>query len=257
VSLSDKYWSLPARQRRAVGWGVVVTAIVLFLLLMWGVIKGIESLAEWLGEGPLTEAIWKGFPEGKRWTDRKFELREKHPKRTMHLSKDFNDINDTQLAAAMRLGISPCTKREEFEGLLNDGKLVTLENCKYYKLDRLTHSVPYLVPEAADFLLALGQLFQEYSGTETRFIVTSVLRSGSDVGSLSKGNVNATKNSCHCYGTTIDITYNRFDHHGAARSDGQLKVDLSRALWDLKNAGHCYVKFERKQACFHLTVRPR
>ena len=175
----------------------------------------------------------------------------------MHLSKDFNDINDTQLAAAMRLGIRPCASREEFEGLLKAGKLVPLESCKYYKLDRLTHSVAYLVPEAADFLLALGQLFQEYSGTETRFIVTSVLRSGSDVGKLSKGNVNATKNSCHCYATTIDITYNRFDHHGAARSDGQLKVDLARALWDLRKAGHCYVKFEKKQACFHLTVRPR
>ena len=257
MSIADKYWSLPTRQRRVIGWGVVVAAIVLFLFLVWGIIRGIASLVEWLEEGPSTEAAWERFPEGKRWTDRKFALKEKHPRRTMHLSKDFNDINDTQLAAAMRLGIRPCASREEFEGLLKAGKLVPLESCKYYKLDRLTHSVAYLVPEAADFLLALGQLFQEYSGTETRFIVTSVLRSGSDVGKLSKGNVNATKNSCHCYATTIDITYNRFDHHGAARSDGQLKVDLARALWDLRKAGHCYVKFEKKQACFHLTVRPR
>ena len=256
MSLSDKYWSLPARQRRTVGWTVVGVGIVLLLLLVWGVIKGIEALFAIRGETVEIEMPWDGKKQGRKWTSREFAVREKHPRRTMHLSKDFNDINDTQLAAAMRLGIKPRSKREEFDALLSAGKLVKLESCKYYKLDRLTHSVPYLVPEASDFLLALGELFQEYSGTKTRFIITSVLRSGADVGKLAKGNVNATKNSCHCYATTIDITYNRFDHQGPARSDGQLKLDLARALWDLKNSGYCYVKFEMKQACFHLTVRP-
>mgnify|MGYP002622159376 FL=1 len=257
MSLSDKYWSLPSRQRRLAGWSIVALGIALFLVLVWGVIKGVEAILERISWGTEMEMPTARFPEGKRWTDRTFVLTNgKHPRRTMHLARDFNDINDTQLAAAQRLGIRPCEKREDFDGLLDAGKLVRLENCKYYKMDRMTHSVPYMVPEASDFLLALGALFQEYSGTETRFVVTSVLRSGSDVKSLSKSNANATRNSCHCYGTTIDITYNRFDHHGASRSDGQLKVDLARALWDLKNSGHCYVKYEKKQACFHLTVRP-
>ena len=135
-------------------------------------------------------------------------------------------------------------------------RLVELKETRYYLVDPLTHSIPYLVPDAADFLTALGQLMQEYNGTHSRFIITSVLRTGSDVKSLSRSNPNASQNSCHSYGTTFDITYNRFDRKGIT-NDIRLKADLARALYDLRKAGHCYVKYEYKQACFHITVRPR
>ena len=43
-----------------------------------------------------------------------------------------------------------------------------------------------------------------------KIIVTSVMRSKADVGKLRNTNDNATQNSCHLYGTTFDICYNRY-----------------------------------------------
>ena len=34
-----------------------------------------------------------------------------------------------------------------------------------------------------------------------------------------------------------------------------LKMVLSEVLRDLKQAGRCYVKYELKQGCFHITTR--
>lgn len=45
-----------------------------------------------------------------------------------------------------------------------------------------------------------------------RIIVTSVLRTQEDIKKLQKsGNPNAVSNSAHCYATTFDITYVRYD----------------------------------------------
>lgn len=35
----------------------------------------------------------------------------------------------------------------------------------------------------------------------------------------------------------------------------RLKLVLAQVIFDLKNEGRCYVKHERQQACFHITVR--
>ena len=91
-------------------------------------------------------------------------------------------------------------------------------------------------------------------------IVTSVLRVDEDIKKLQKGNINSVTKSCHQYGTTIDITYNRFMPVGSnqnepTRYDDNMKRVLAEVLYDLKNEGLCYVKYERRQACFHLTAR--
>ena len=94
-------------------------------------------------------------------------------------------------------------------------------------------------------------------------MVTSVLRTTDDVSSLQRGNKNATTNSCHCYGTTVDIAYNRFLPLGNGydpnisllRWNEPMKRILSEVLFDLRNNSKCYVKYERKQGCFHLTCR--
>jgi hypothetical protein len=112
-----------------------------------------------------------------------------------------------------------------------------------------------LVPQAADLLIEVGRRFQEYTGTESRFIITSLLRTQEDVKKLKRSNGNASPNSCHQFATTFDITYNRFDRKSGL-GEGRLKEDLARALYDLQAAGFCYVKYESKQACFHVTVRP-
>lgn len=190
-----------------------------------------------------------------RFSHRHFVVTSKHPKRNIRdYGRLFNDLNPEQLVAAKKLGVSPMSSREEIEK--NSDKLVKLHNTHYYIIDRLSQSVPYLVPEAADFLTDLGKLMQEYNGSESRFVISSVLRTKADVKTLRRRNGNASENSCHCYGTTFDITYNRFDRRGKT-TDGQLKLDLARALADMKDAGYCFVKYERKQPCFHVTVRPK
>ena len=155
--------------------------------------------------------------------------------------------------AATELGITPVENREILFQMKEE--LVELKDTRYFKVLPLTSSSPYLVPRAADFLTDLGRLMQEYNGTKSRFLISSVLRTQSDVQKLSRVNVNATTNSTHCYGTTFDITYNRFDIHGKTW-EGKLKEDLAKALYDLQAMGYCYVKYEIKQPCFHVTVRP-
>ena len=177
----------------------------------------------------------------------------RHPRRLPNFSKDFNFVNDIQLEAAIKLGIVPLQNRQMLEK--QTGQLVKLKDTRYYKVLPLTSSSPYLVPRAADFLTDLGRLMQQYNGTSSRFLISSVLRTQEDVQKLSSVNVNAATNSTHCYGTTFDITYNRFDIRGDTW-EGKLKEDLARALFDMQSMGYCFVKYEIKQPCFHVTVRP-
>ena len=88
-----------------------------------------------------------------------------------------------------------------------------------------------------------------------KLIVTSVLRSMDDVAKLQRHNQNATENSCHLYGTTFDICYNRYHPVGRYVRDDTLKWVLCEVLRDIRRQERCYVKYEVKQGCFHITVR--
>ena len=95
-----------------------------------------------------------------------------------------------------------------------------------------------------------------------RVIVTSVLRTKHDVNRLRRRNINATQNSAHFYGTTFDVSWKRFekveDPDGRPMQDvgsDTLKMVLSEVLRDLKQKDRCYVKYELKQGCFHITTR--
>ena len=91
-----------------------------------------------------------------------------------------------------------------------DKKLIKISSNSLYYVRELTHSVPYLVPEAETLLSDIAREFQTISGTNSRFEVTSVLRTKEDVSKLQSRNSNATSNSCHCYATTFDISYVSF-----------------------------------------------
>ena len=179
----------------------------------------------------------------------------------------FPDINDVQLIAAQKNGITPARNRQELIQLIKQRKLVNICNSPYYTVDELTHSMPYLVPKAQHLLNTICLNFidsLQMKGLPVHLpMVTSVLRTAEDVSRLQKGNGNATTHSCHCYGTTVDITYNRFvpllgyydPNAPLLRWDMKMKQVLAEVLNDLRQQGLCYVKYERKQACFHLTVR--
>jgi hypothetical protein len=75
-------------------------------------------------------------------------------------------------------------------------------------------------------------------------------------------NGNASANSAHFYGTTFDVSSKRFkkveDEDGRPLQDvssDTLKLVLSEVLRDLRKADKCYIKYELKQGCFHITTR--
>ena len=176
----------------------------------------------------------------------------------------FPDTQSVQLASALKYGVKRVKDREDAEKRKNE--LVYVGANPYYHVDKLYSSIPYLVPRAAVLLQDIGTAFFDslyVKGVPLhRFIVTSVLRSEADVVKLRRHNGNATENSCHLYGTTFDICYNRYETvenpNGPARRavrNDSLKYVLSEVLRDMREQGRCYVKYEVKQGCFHMTVR--
>ena len=179
-------------------------------------------------------------------------------------SRTFPDNNDVQLVAANSHGVEPVSDRDEAERRKKD--LVFVGASPYFHVDPLKSSIPYLVPRAAVLLNDIGRA--HYDSLQIKgiplhqIIVTSVLRTRNDVEKLRGYNANATENSCHLYGTTFDICYNRYKTvspsegrpRRAVRND-TLKWVLSEVLRDMREANRCYVKYEVKQGCFHITAR--
>lgn len=176
----------------------------------------------------------------------------------------FPDTNGLQLIAANQWGVTPVQNRSDAESRKRE--LVYVGANPYYHVDPLYSSIPYLVPRAAVLLQDIGQAFFDslyVKGVPLhKIIVTSVLRSQEDVAKLRRRNGNATENSCHLYGTTFDICYNRYKtvenpdgpHRREVRND-TLKWVLSEVLRDMRQQNRCYIKYEVKQGCFHMTVR--
>ena len=190
-----------------------------------------------------------------------------HPhniKGVISYKRSFGDLNDRQLKVAQCIGIKPMKTRKEVES--NKDCLVMISPCDAYHVDSLTHSVPYLIPIASNLLTTIGENFLdslENKGLNpNQIIVTSVTRTVEDVNRLRKRNTNASMKSCHFYGTTFDISWKRFkkveDPDGRPMEDVKwetLKKVLSEVLRDMRQSERCYVKYELKQGCFHITAR--
>lgn len=176
----------------------------------------------------------------------------------------FKDVNDTQIVAAQQFGIVPLSTRSGVDSIAS--QLIKIESSRAFRVDSLTHSVPYLTPSASDLLNTIATRFQaklQAQGlAQYQFIVTSMLRTSDDVRRLRRVNRNAVRNSCHMYGTTFDIAYNCFekidsvpDFEGADATHRVLLNTLGETLKELRDDGRCYVKFERGQPCYHITTR--
>ncbi len=175
-------------------------------------------------------------------------------------ARDFNDMNDLHLKAAKTIGVAPASSRDEIERIKKE--LREIKTSKTYVVDELTHSIPYLVPKAADLLSKIGNNFsdslQRLNAPHYKLVVTSVLRTKLDVKNLRKRNGNSSENSAHVYATTFDISWVSYAKNDDSRTEltsDQLKMVLASVLRDLKKENLCYVKHERKQGCFHITAR--
>ncbi len=177
----------------------------------------------------------------------------------------FPDVQDVQIQAARRLGVSPVQNRRQAEERKEE--LVYVGSNPYYCIDsRMKSSIPYLVPPAATLLQTIGRNYLDSLYVKGiplhRIIVSSVLRTEEDVARLRKHNVNASPESCHRFGTTFDICYNRYStvsppdepRRRAVQNDTPKWV-LAEVLRDVRRQELCYIKYEVKQGCFHITVR--
>lgn len=177
-------------------------------------------------------------------------------------NREFNDLNDLHIIAAIKNGITPLETRADTVDQMD--MLVRLpDELDLYRSFQITHSIPYLVPSAAKLFMDVAQNFRDSLYSKEiplhKIYLTSITRSDDDIKRLTKRNINASNNSAHRYGTTFDISWKRFDK--IDQDDTQevlperLKLVLAQVLFDLRNDDRCYIKHERKQACFHITVR--
>lgn len=229
---------------------IIVCAVVGLLLIGAGVYgyKSLRSRIEekqWLAQGPIVN----------------------HPVRIydVKFAREFNDMNKKQLEVAQAIGVPPVADREAAEHLKS--RLVKLEDTDTYVIGDLSHSIPYLIPSAKELLDLIGKNFQDSLAAKglnpNKLVVSSVLRTEADIKALRKGNLNASENSTHRYGTTFDLSYWRYvkvpDLRGRPYEDvppEYLRAVLSQVLKDLHDQpGVCYIKYEKKQSCFHITVR--
>ena len=154
--------------------------------------------------------------------------------------RSFGDLNEKHLNVAQAIGIRVLSSREEAEKMREQLQPITTN--ELYAVDSLT---------------AKGL-------NPNKIIVTSVLRTQDDVKRLRRRNGNASPNSAHFYGTTFDVSWKRFqkieDEDGRPLQDvsaDTLKLVLSEVLRDLRKADKCYIKYELKQGCFHITTREK
>ena len=177
----------------------------------------------------------------------------------------FNDQNGVQLKSAAQFGLKQPLKNRDAADDVKDG-LVRIRSNSHYSIAKLTHSIPYLTDGATELLDMIGKNFLDSLESKglnpNKIIVTSVLRTQEDIEKLQKSNPNSVKNSAHCYATTFDITYARYEkikfknfRRCESVEKETLKKVLGEVLRDLRKQNKCYVKYEVKQRCFHITTR--
>ena len=195
-----------------------------------------------------------------------FPIKNKHIEiKELDYATLFNDQNGVQLKSARKFGIKQTLKNRDEADDVKDS-LVHIRNNNHYSIAKLTHSIPYLTNGATELLDMIGKNFLDSLESKglnpNRIIVTSVLRTQEDIVKLQRANPNSVKNSAHCYATTFDITYARFNKIKFKNlrlcesvESELLKKVLGEVLRDLRKQNKCYVKYEVRQRCFHITTR--
>lgn len=162
-----------------------------------------------------------------------------HQRAARSLPNSFFVKNDVELGAGKR-----------------NGKLVEVKDGRGYRVARLTHSHPWLLPETHQLLQDMGNDFADaLEGTASEgavFRVTSVTRTDSQQRKLRRRNLNATgSQSTHSYGASFDIAFvDRMDDNASCGSPTR---EMERLLNRYQNAGIIYVIPEG--GCMHITLR--
>ncbi len=180
----------------------------------------------------------------------------------------YRDYNSLHLKYARRNGITAfknsAAMHKALPHLLKEKKLVKIKKTKYYVIQHLSHSHPYLTPRAENLLNEIGKRFhkklKENGMGNYKYQISSLLRTKESQKSLSRSNVNASSNTSHLYGTTFDINYSSIVKRplpfmNVRVQDPKAIKLLSEAIGELRREGKCVVVTERIEKCFHITVR--
>lgn len=171
----------------------------------------------------------------------------------------FSDSNYLHYAQGENIGIIPLADNAVSWPIRRP--LERVRSNRYYYVDNLTYSYPFLIPESHALLDEIGRRFhdtlQARGGGNYRLKVTSLLRTAHSVARLRRVNRASVDSSAHLFGTTFDISFTNFPYDGGTphRTQEDLKNLLAEILYSLKQDGRCYVIYERKPGCFHITVR--
>jgi hypothetical protein len=161
---------------------------------------------------------------------------------------------DKHLYAAEFNGFGLIEDEGHFKNLIAEQNLVLINQGAGYEVMKLTHSHPYITPYSKTILEELGQAFQTITDNESFFTLTSVTRTPEQQKSLRRRNRNATSGqSSHSYGVSFDISYIRFNGKKLFSRTTQKKLET--ILNEFQKAEKIFFIKERKQSCYHLTVR--
>jgi len=196
-------------------------------------------------------------------------------------------LNDVHVARAGSIGERVANEAAR-ETLLQEGRLVALEDSTAHWIVRPRTAPALVVPEVPLLLAELGSRFQarlaEMGLPAYRIEVTSALRTSERQAALRRTNPNAAAGvSSHEFGTTIDISYAAFAPPAelepsllagvpdalrpyarrmaelalesvSARKSRELTKILGEVLAEAQAEALVLVIYERQQTVFHLTV---
>ncbi len=181
-----------------------------------------------------------------------------------YFSWQLNDSIHNYLEGSYLNGIKKTLKYpNEISPYLIKGELKKIQNNKYYIIDSLKHSYPFLIPNAEKLLNDIAVKFQEkLTNTNLkgiRLIVTSVLRTSTTIKQLRRRNKNAIRHSAHLHGTTFDIDYYEYNHKNKITiSEREILRDiLAKTLFDFRKNEKCWVTYEKYQTCFHIVSKEK
>jgi hypothetical protein len=171
--------------------------------------------------------------------------------------KKFDDgaAKHKEVAKTSSIG-GPVKNYSVLKNYVSSNKLVKLNSGNGYLVSKMNYSYPYVTVKAHQFIEELGKAYmakcKERGVAYLPFIITSATRTKETVAKLTRVNRNAVPESAHLYGTTVDISWVRF---GTEQKHSQKNLNvLIDVLMDMRDKEACFVKFERMQACFHITV---
>lgn len=177
-------------------------------------------------------------------------------------SKNLNDrINDYSHLARLT-GIKVCKDESDIRKRILTGQLVRVKNGRGYKIEKMSHSYPYITRDSKKLLNEISRRFRKKIRKEglmgSKFIITSMTRTSENMKGLGKTNINVSENSPHLNGNAFDISYARFSfikYHVTECDKWYMKEALAEIIWQLRKEDKCWATYERKQGCFHVVSR--